>query len=98
MRSGRQIRASTLVRAPGDEVFEFLVDLGNHWLLADRLIQMLTLDCGPDGRCVGGRVRMRGPLGLRRTASTQMLAADAPHQMIGTAQSGQEPAPSSTGS
>ena len=88
MRSGQEIRASALVAAPRDEVFEFLADLRNHWLLADRFIEVLTLEPEPDGRCVGGRVRMRGPLGVRRTASTQVLAADPPHQMIGTAQIG----------
>ncbi len=33
-------------------------------------------------------MQMRGPLGLRRTATTRVLAAEAPHLVVGTAQVG----------
>lgn len=83
-----EIRASRLVEAPQDEVFELLGDLGNHWRLADRFIDVVTLERDAGGRAHGGRVRMRGPLAVRRTAATQVLAADAPRQLVGMAEVG----------
>ena len=88
MPAGREIRASRLVQAPQEEVFEFLADLENHWRLADRFIGVLTLDREAGGPAHGGRVCMRGPLGVRRTAATRVLAADPPQQMVGVAELG----------
>lgn len=56
------------IAAPRERVFEFLADLNNHWLLADRFIEMVRLDDSGSG----GRVRLCGPFGLRRTATTQV--------------------------
>lgn len=67
-------------------VFGFLADLENHWLLTDRFVEVLTLDRSPDGGPAhGGRVRIRGPLGLARTAETRVAEADPPHSIAGTA-------------
>jgi uncharacterized protein YndB with AHSA1/START domain len=85
---GREIRASRLVHARQKEVFEFLADLENHWRLADRFIDVVTLEREADGRAHGGRVRMRGPLGVRRTAATRVLAADPAQQVVGVAEMG----------
>ncbi len=85
-----EIRAKQLVGASEGEVFDFLADLENHWLLADRFIEVLSLERGADGRALGGRVRMRGPLGVRRTAATRVLAAERPQQMAGVAELGGE--------
>jgi uncharacterized protein YndB with AHSA1/START domain len=85
---GREIRASRLVEARQEEVFEFLADLENHWRLADRFIDIVTLEREAGGRAHGGRVRMRGPRGVRRTAATEVLAADPPQQMVGVAEIG----------
>jgi hypothetical protein len=85
---GQEIRASRLVHARQDELFEFLADLENHWRLADRFIDVKTLERQEGGRAHGGRVRMRGPLGVRRTAATQVLAADPPQQIVGVAEVG----------
>ena len=82
------IAAIGIVRAPPEEVFGFLSDLENHWRLADRFIVVVNLERGPDGRARGGRVRMRGPLGLSRTATTSVLAADVPGRMLGVAEVG----------
>ncbi len=82
------IAASATVPAPPEQVFAFLVDLENHWRLADPFIEVVRLDRAPDGRANGGRVRMRGPLGVRRTAATRVLAAEAPRLMVGTAELG----------
>ena len=82
------IVASALVAAPPNQVFDFLADLGNHWRLADRFIEVVQLDRAPDGRANGGRVRMRGPFGVGRTAATRVLAAEAPRLLVGTAELG----------
>ncbi len=83
-----RVEASGPVPAPREAVFGFLADLENHWRLADRFIEVVQLDRAPDGRANGGRVRMRGPFGLRRTAATRVLAAEAPRLMVGTAELG----------
>jgi hypothetical protein len=88
VRSGREIQANRLVDARRHEVFEFLADLENHWRLADRFIEVLTLERDEVGRAHGGRVRMRGPLGVRRTAATQVLAADPAQRLVGVADVG----------
>jgi hypothetical protein len=68
-------------------VFDFLSDLGNHWRLASRFVEVVELDrSNPDGPCDSGIVRLRGPLGLRRTATTKVTAARPPRLMIGTAE------------
>ena len=77
------IEAAALIPAEPEEVFDFLSVLGNHWLLASRFIEVVELD-GPDS----GTVRLRGPLGLRRTARTRVTAARPPRLMIGTAEVG----------
>ncbi len=74
--------------APQDEVFRFLAQLENHWGLADRFIEVVTLDRAADGRAIGARVRIRGRLGFHRTATTRVLAADTPQLMVGTAETG----------
>jgi hypothetical protein len=81
------IEAAALVPAPPEDVFAFLSDLSNHWRLADRFVEVLTLDSSDGGTGVdGGTVRLRGPLGLRRTATTRVVAARAPRLIIGTAE------------
>jgi hypothetical protein len=77
------------VPAPSDEVFDFLSDLENHWLLADRFIEVIELERpAPGAPAHGGRVRMRGPLGLSRTAVTRVADMDRPRTMAGTAEVG----------
>jgi Polyketide cyclase / dehydrase and lipid transport len=83
------IEASADVSASPAVVFEYLSALDNHWRLADRWIEVLSLDAGP-GASAGdrpdrGRVRMRGPLGLTRTAVTRVLVADPPTSIAGSA-------------
>jgi hypothetical protein len=76
------IEAAALIPAPPDEVFEFLCDLANHWRLTDRHVSVVALDGDGDG----GVVRLRGPLGLHRTAHTHVTASRRPRLMIGIAQ------------
>jgi len=80
----REIGASRLVEAPQEEVFDFLADLENQWRLADRFIEVLTLEREAGGPAHCGR----GPLGVRRMAATRVLAADPAQQMVGVAELG----------
>jgi uncharacterized protein YndB with AHSA1/START domain len=83
------IAAERVVAAPPEAVFGFLADLENHWLLADRFVDVLSLErAAGDGPAHGGAVRVRGPLGLGRTVHTRVVAASAPRSVAGTAAAG----------
>jgi uncharacterized protein YndB with AHSA1/START domain len=77
------VNASQLIPAPPERVFDFLSDLENHWQLADGAISVVSVVPGD-----GGRVRMRGPLGVRRTAVTSVDQVDPPRRIAGTARVG----------
>jgi uncharacterized protein YndB with AHSA1/START domain len=81
------IRAEREVDASAEAVFDFLADLENHWRLAGEGIQVLDL-MGPPGARTGGRVRLRGPLGIGRVVSTAVIAAEQPERMTGSAELG----------
>jgi hypothetical protein len=80
-----EIEAVALVPAAPEAVFEFLSHLANHWRLLDRHVDVLELDGSPPNRAV---VRLRGPLGVRRTVQTRMTAARNPRLIIGVAELG----------
>jgi uncharacterized protein YndB with AHSA1/START domain len=80
-----EIEAVALVPAAPEEVFAFLSELANHWRLLDSHVEVLELDGAPADRAV---VRLRGPLGVRRTVSTRVTAAREPRLIIGTAELG----------
>lgn len=83
------IEAAALIPAEPEEVFDFLSDLSNHWLLASRFIEVVELDRSREGGpCDSGIVRLRGPFGLRRTVHTKVTAARPGRLMIGTADVG----------
>jgi hypothetical protein len=82
------VEAAALLPAAVEDVFEFLADLENHWRVADRFVRVLDLHRSNDGRATGGTVRLRGPLGMRRTVTTRVAAAKAPRILIGTAEIG----------
>jgi carbon monoxide dehydrogenase subunit G len=88
MGAGPEISASAQVPAPPAAVFDFLGDLENHWHLADRFIEVVRLERAPGGSATGGRVRMHGPLGVCRAATTRVLAAEPPRLMVGAAEIG----------
>jgi len=79
-----RIEAATVVPAPPIEVFDFLSDLRHHWAVAGRWIQVVALDGDGDG----GSVRIRGPLGLHRTAVTTVDQVHAPERLEGAARLG----------
>lgn len=83
-RESADIEAVALIPAPPEEVFEFLSDVGNHWRLTGRLVEMVELRDK-----TGGTVRLRGPFGIRRTVRTQVTAARAPRLIIGVAEIGE---------
>jgi hypothetical protein len=77
------------IAAPAGTLFAYLADLEQHWQLADRFIEVVSLERPPPGGPArGGVVRMCGPLGLRRTARTQVADVHAPTRLSGTAQVG----------
>jgi uncharacterized protein YndB with AHSA1/START domain len=76
------IESEAVIPAPVEEVFEFLSDLRNHWQLTAHSIHVVELDAGRDG----GLVRIRGPLGVGRTAHTHVTARRSPRLIIGTAE------------
>lgn len=76
------ICAGAIVARQPEEVFAWLSDLHNHWRLEDRFIDVAGIEAG------GGRVRMRGPLGLSREARTRVIAAEPHTTLRGTAEVG----------
>jgi polyketide cyclase/dehydrase/lipid transport protein len=81
------IAAEAPVSASAREVFAFLADLENHWLLTGPLVRVLHLS-GPAGARDGGTVRIGGPLGLGRSARTKVVEAHEPESMSGRAEIG----------
>ena len=75
-----KIEASRVVQATPEAVFRFLSELENHWKLTGRWVEAVWLDHSE------GRVRIHGPLGLRRTATTVVVDAKPDHVMHGTAE------------
>ena len=69
--------ARRAVAASPAQVFDFLADLRNHWLLEDRFVELAGLD-DEGSSPLGGWVRLTGPLGIRREARTRVLSAHPP--------------------
>ena len=85
--SGPDVEATGLVPASREDVFEFLAALERHWAMAGRWIEVVSLThSSPDHRSAdGGVVRLRAPLGLRRTIRTKVDRQDPPDLIEGTA-------------
>jgi hypothetical protein len=75
------------ISIPRHEAFMFLRDLENHWALTGAAIAIRELS-GPFGARTGAVVRLRGPLGLGRSARTLVLEATEPCSMLGLAEVG----------
>src|SRR3954452_17726437 len=86
--SGRSLRcliaATAQLDQPPERLFAFLSDLRNHWRLSHRFAELEALD----GDEAGGRVRIRGPLGVSRVARTRVLAAEPARELRGRAEIG----------
>lgn len=66
------IAADAAIAASPEAVFAFLADLANHGLLAPRLVEVLILERSFPDAPQRAAVRLRGPLAIRRLASTEM--------------------------
>jgi uncharacterized protein YndB with AHSA1/START domain len=75
-----RIEATRVVQATPEAVFRFLSELENHWSLAGRWVEVVALNDS------SGRVRIHGPLGLRRTAGTKVVDAEPDHVLHGIAE------------
>jgi uncharacterized protein YndB with AHSA1/START domain len=75
-----RIEAERVVRASPEAVFAFLSNLENHWRLTGRWVEAVVIEDS------NGRVRIHGPLGLRRTARTTVVDATPSHVIHGTAE------------
>jgi hypothetical protein len=75
---GGEVVAVRSVGAAPERVFEFLSDLHNHWLLENRFVELSGLDGDEGSGPRGGRVRLKGPLGISREARTRVLSARPP--------------------
>jgi carbon monoxide dehydrogenase subunit G len=84
----RPIVASRLIRAPADQVLRFLADLENHARLAPGSVQLLSLERGPD-LCTRALVELHGPLGIKRTATTELVPTRVPDSIAGRASVGE---------
>ncbi len=80
------IESSRLLPHPPERVFEFLADLNNHWQLEDAFIALNGVGNG------GGRIRIRGPLGIAREARTELVSVAAPACLEGRASIGRRTA------
>lgn len=88
-RRATRIAAERVIPAMPADVYAFLVDLENHWLLADRFVDVLTIERPPGGGpATGGTVKIRGPLGVGRTAHTRVVEATLGESIAGTASVG----------
>jgi uncharacterized protein YndB with AHSA1/START domain len=76
------IVACRLLPHPPERVFGFLSDLRNHWLLEDAFIELNGVGDG------GGRIQIRGPLGISREARTEVVSAEPPGRLAGRAELG----------
>ncbi len=67
-------------------LYERLAKLENHWALADRWVEVVSVNGGGDG----GEVRLNGPMGLSRTARTTVDRSEEPRLIEGTAAIGDD--------
>jgi len=79
-----ELCASALVPAPPERVFAFLRSLDRHWGLIDGRAVPLRVQNGGDGYVL----RLRGPLGIRRTVRTRIITAQPPSLLVGRAEAG----------
>lgn len=77
-----EIEAVALVPAAPEDVFAFLSELANHWLLLDSHVDVVEVE---RDRAI---VRLRGPLGVRRTVHTRVTVVREPRLIIGIAELG----------
>ena len=80
----RAIEATARVPRSPEALFRHLADLENHWDLADRWVEVVSVNGSADG----GVVRLHGPLGLNRTATTTVERVERLRLIEGSARIG----------
>ena len=83
----RSALASADVALPAERAFAFLADLGNHWRLASRWIEVVELRPAT-GPAEGATVILSGPFGMSRTVHTTVQSTDPPCAIRGHGRSG----------
>jgi hypothetical protein len=83
-RARRPIVARREIPAPAEDVLTFLTEIENHVRLAPGSVEVLSLARRAD-LSVRAVVRLRGPLGVRRLAATELLPPLAPGVIEGRA-------------
>jgi carbon monoxide dehydrogenase subunit G len=81
------IVARRQISAPAESVIRFLADLEHHARLAPGSVQVLRVS-RPAGRRARTLVRLTGPLGMKRTASTELLQTRPANSIAGQARIG----------
>jgi hypothetical protein len=72
--------AKAPITAPVAALYAFLVDLERHWELVPDLVEVVSADRD------GAVLRLRGPLGLRRTVRTHVTRTRPPLELAGRAE------------
>ena len=80
------IEATISIPAAPEELYARLAKLENHWALADRWVEVVSLNGDGDG----GLVKLNGPFGLNRTAETTVDRLEPPRLIEGTARIGDQ--------
>ena len=83
----RPLEVARVIDARPAIAFDYLRDLENHWRIAGRFVQVMSLS-GPPGARDGGLLRVHGPCGLRRTVRTRVTELDPPGSIVGMAEAG----------
>jgi hypothetical protein len=82
-----ELAATREIPAPRETIFGFLASLENHAALGRGSVELLSLECRAGGTSEAV-VRLRGPLAIRRTASTAITGTRAPESISGRARIG----------
>jgi hypothetical protein len=86
-RPSLMISSRRIIPVAPQAVFAFLADLENPWRMAADRAELVRLD-GPPGAHDGARVRLGGPLRLRRTIEVRMIARVEPTHVVALARAG----------
>jgi uncharacterized protein YndB with AHSA1/START domain len=78
-----EVHATRTIAAPPEAIFAFLADPDRHWQLLGRRLEPLRAYDGERSR-----VRLRGPLGIRRTLSIRLSDERPPHELVGRVEAG----------
>jgi uncharacterized protein YndB with AHSA1/START domain len=78
-----EVRAARTIAAAPEEIFAFLAEPDRHWQLLGRRLEPLRAYDGERSQ-----VRLRGPLGIRRTLWIRLATERPPHELVGRVEAG----------